>query len=256
VRQFLSTALTALLALAPLGAQGGPVYHPLQLDGAAYRQEIRSDITLEGGRMRSRETGLREGRLQLRAAWKDSVIAIEAWFDSLVAWREGNGERMIPETDGVIGGRFHGLLTPQGGLTTTETPFVPDPLAEITELAGALADLLPPLPAVRLRPGESWRDPFGAAFLRVPDEVYRGRRVERYRLVRSGEREERRLLPDSTEVRAMRSERETGIFSWSPEVGVVRWERDVTVDVTVPEGGVVKAPFRTRIEQVIVVARE
>lgn len=247
--------LPLALLTAPLAGQAGPSYHPLQLDGARYQQQIRSTITLEGGRLRSRETGLREGELALRAEWRDSVIAVEAWFDSLVAWREAGGTRVEPETDGVIGGRFHGLLSPSGGFTLTESPFVPDDLAEITELAGALGDLLPPLPGRRLAPGESWRDPFGAAFLRVPDETVRGRRVERYRLVRTTEREEVRLLPDSSAVRAWRVERETGVFSWSPELGVVRWERDVTVEVTVPEGGVVKEPFRTRIEQAVLVRR-
>lgn len=246
--------LAACLA-APLGAQAGPAYQRLQLDGARYRQEVRSTISLEGGRMRSRETGLRAGTLTLAAAAKDSLIAVEAWFDSLVAWREGNGEHIAPETDGVIGGRFHGLLTPSGGFTLTDAPWVPDDLAEITELSEALGDLFPPLPGKRLAPGESWRDGFGAAFLRVPDETVRGRRVERYRLARSAEREEVRLLPDSSEVRAHRVERESGVFSWSAELGVVRWERDVTVEVTVPQGGVVKEPFRTRIEQAVVVER-
>lgn len=244
-----------LAAAPPLPAQDVPGFHPLMLDGATYRQEVRSTITLEGGRQRSQETSLREGIFRLRAAARDSLIAVEGWFDSLVAWREGNGERVVPGTDGVIGGRFRGLLTRQGGFTSTETPFVPDELAEVTELAGALADLLPPLPGRRLRPGESWRDPLGAAFLRVPDGTVAGRRVERYRLVRSAEREEVRLLPDSSEVRATRNERETGVLSWSPEVGLVRWERDITVDVMVPAGGVVTAPFRTRIEQAVVVER-
>ena len=45
------------------------------------------------------------------------------------------------------------------------------------------------------------------------------------------------------------------MFSWSADVGLVRWEREVTVEVLVPVGGVVKQPFRTVIEQTIVVAR-
>lgn len=243
------------LIVAPLSAQDAPAFHPLQLDGASYRQEVRSTITLEAGRERTRETSLRDGILELRATALDSLIMVEGWFDSLVAWREGHGVRVTPETDGVIGGRFRGLLNRRGGFTSTEIPFVPDDLAEVTELAGALADLLPPLPTPPLAPGASWRDDLGTAFLRIPDGTVAGRRVERYRLVRTAEREESRLLPDSTEVRAVRRERETGILSWSREVGVVRWERDIVVEVLVPQGGVVKAPFRTRIEQAVLVER-
>lgn len=257
----MTRSLLALLAVVgtalPLGAQdpAAPTYSRLVLDGATYRQEIRSVITLTSGRDRTRETSLRDGRLRLRAAGQDSLIALEAWFDTLVAWREGAGGRFTPETDGIIGGRFRGVLTRQGGFQATDVPFVPDDLAQVTELSGALADLLPPLPPAALRPGGSTRDDFGTSFLRVPDGLVDGRRVERYRLVRNAESEDVRLLPDSTEVRAHRQERETGVISWSRDLGLVRWEREVTVEVLVPVGGVVKQPFRTVIEQTIVVER-
>lgn len=232
-----------------------PSYSPLYLDGATYRQVVRSVITIAAGQERTRETSLREGRLQLRASGRDSLAVLEAWFDSLTAWREGAGERVTPETDGVIGGRFRGDLTRLGGFRVTDVPFVPDDLAQVTDLATALADLLPPLPPTSLSPGQSTRDDFGTSFLRVPDGLVAGRRVERYRLVRQSESEESRLLPDSTEVRALRQERETGVFSWSRDVGLVRWDREVTVEVQVPAGGVVRRPFRTVIEQTIVVER-
>jgi len=246
-----------LAAALPLLAQtpAPPGYVPQQLDGATYRQEIRSEITLESGRERSHERSLRDGRLRLRATGQDSLLALEAWFDTLDAWRDGAGGRVAPETDGVIGGRFRGLLSRQGGFRITDTPFVPDDLAQVSELSSALADLLPPLPSHALAAGQSLRDAFGTAFLRLADGLVDGRRVERYRLARQSEGEEVRLLPDSTEVRAVRRERESGVFSWSGDVGLVRWEREVTVEVVVPAGGVVKQPFRTVIEQTILVSR-
>jgi len=254
--RFLLVLLAGLLPALPLPAQHpAPQYSPRLLDGAAYWQEIRSVITIESGRDRTRETSLREGRLRVRATAADSLLALEAWFDTLAVWREGSGERLVPETDGVIGGRFRGLLTGLGGFRATEAPFVPDDLAQVAELTGALADLLPPLPPRLLAPGASVRDDFGTSFLRVPDGLVDGRRVARYRLARQQEGEELRLLPDSTEVRAVRRERETGVFSWSLDVGLVRWEREVTVEVVVPAGGVVKQPFRTVIEQTIVIQR-
>jgi hypothetical protein len=73
--------------------------------------------------------------------------------------------------------------------------------------------------------------------------------VERYRLEQRSVKEESRLLPDSSEVRATRRERETGVIEWSRELGPLRWERDITVEVDVPAGGPVRVPFRTRIEQ-------
>jgi hypothetical protein len=257
VTRCLLPLLGVVAVVRPLLAQAPspPAYSPLHLDGATYRQEIRSVITVTSGRERSRESSLRDGRLRLVAAEQDSLLRLEAWFDTLVAWREGAGGRLTPETDGVIGGRFRGLLSRQGGFQGTEVPFVPDDLAQVAELTSALADLLPPLPPVGLLPGGSARDDFGTAFLRAPDALVDGKRVERYRLVRQSETEELTRLPDSSEVRAQRRERENGVFSWSPELGLVRWEREVTVEVLVPVGGVVRQPFRTVIEQTIVVER-
>ena len=232
-----------------------PAYHPAQLDCAAYRQTLTSDIRLEGARERSRETSGRDGVIRLHATSRDTIIALEAWFDTLDIWREGNGVRMVPETDGVIGGRFTGLLTRQGGLTVTDRPFIPDDVAQVAEVSGALEDLLPPLPQVGLTPGRGWKDGFGTVITRLPDGLHQGRRVERYRLIRRTSQEESRLLPDSSAVRASRVEEETGIVLWSVEVGLVRWERSITVDVSVPSGGVVQAPFRTRIVQQVTVER-
>jgi hypothetical protein len=79
--------------------------------------------------------------------------------------------------------------------------------------------------------------------------------VERYRVDQRSTSEESRLLPDSSEVRAARRERETGVFEWSRELGPVRWERDITVEVDVPAGGPVRFPFRTRIEQKVTIER-
>jgi hypothetical protein len=253
--------LRALLALGlwlPAGAaaqEAAPSYHPLQLDCSRYRQEIRSVIELVGARQRSRETTSRVGILAVRAAARDSAIALEAWFDSLAVWREGAGERLEPETDGVIGGRFRGLLSRRGVYTETDRPFVPDEVAQVADVGDALGQLFPPLPGRPLPPGATWQDLSGTVITRLPDGRRVGRMVERYRLAQRSVKEESRLLPDSSEVRATRRERETGVYEWSREAGPVRWERDITVEVDVPAGGPVRFPFRTRIEQKVTMER-
>ena len=112
------------LLLATSGAAQAPEasYHPLQLDCASYRQQVRSVIDLEGGRQRSRETTGRDGILKVRASAQDSLLRLEAWFETLTVWREGSGERLVPETDGVIGGRFKGMLTRLGAFTSKRIP--------------------------------------------------------------------------------------------------------------------------------------
>ncbi len=251
----IAPALACVLTAGTLEAQSVPQYHRLQLDCSTYRQSVLSTIELESRGQRSRETSDRDGRLRLRAEARDTLIQLEAWFDSLVVAREGAGERLVPETDGLIGGRYAGLLTRSGGFTSTETPFIPDDVAQVADVSDALVELLPPLPPVPLQPGAGWRDGFGTVIQRMPDGTRDGRRVERYRLTRRLEREERRLLPDSSEVVAQRRESERGSYEWAPDVGLVRWERTITVDVEVPAGEVVKQPFRTRIQQQVTVAR-
>ena len=231
------------------GAPPRPTYHPLQLDCAVYRQQIRSTIDLQAGRERSHETTDRDGDLVVRATERDSLIALEAWFDTLTVWREGEGERIEPETDGVIGGRFRGLLTGTGGFTSVDRPFVPDDVAQVADVSDALEQLFPPLPPVALVPGAGWKDDFGTVITRLADGSSGGRPVERFRLIRRFTRTETRYLPDSTEVQANRDETEDGTYEWSEEVGPVRWDRAISINVQVPAGGVVKQPFRTRITQ-------
>jgi len=210
---------------------------------------------VQAGRNRTHERIGRDGVIVLRATGADSLIQLEAWFDTLTLWREGSGERLDPDTDGLVGGRFRGVLTGQGGFTSTDTPFIPDEVAEVADLTGALADLLPQLPPVPLAPGRSWRDDLGTVITRIEDGSVAAQPVERYRLIRRSTRQESRVLPDSTEVSATRSESESGVFSWSGVLGVVRWERDLTDEVAVPAGGLVKQPFKTRIESRVTVLR-
>lgn len=232
-----------------------PRYHPLLLDCAAYRTRRRSEILVQAGRQRTHESIGRDGVMILRAGGPDSLIQLEAWFDTLSLWREGSGERLEPDTDGLVGGRYRGTLTGLGGFASTDTPFIPDEVAEVADLSGALADLLPQLPPAPLAPGRSWRDDLGTVITRIEDGSVGTRPVERYRLLRRSTRQESRLLPDSTEVSASRIEGESGVFSWSGELGVLRWERDLTDEVTVPVGGLVKQAFKTRIEQKVTVER-
>lgn len=256
-RQGLQAAGCLAALAAPVAAQGSaaPAYHPSQLDCSRYRQQVQSVILLDGVGQRSRETTGRDGTLTVRASAVDSLLRLEAWFDTLTVWREGAGERLEPETDGVVGGRFRGMLTRAGGFTESDRPFIPDEIAEVAEVGDALSELFPPLPPLALAPGAGWKDPLGTVILRIPDGSREGRRVERYRITRRLEREESRLLPDSTEVRAERSETETSVLEWSGELGPVRWAREIGVLVTVPMGGPVKQPFRTRIDQKVTVER-
>lgn len=245
-----------LSGVAGLDAQAlGPRYHPLFLDCAVYRQRIASEIELESGPNRSRERAGREGILVVRAAAQDALIRLEAWFDSLAVWREGSGVRTVPETDGVIGGRFRGALTALGAYRSEESPFVPDDVAAVSDVAGALADFFPPLPERALAVGETLQAEQGWRITRLGDEVSEGRRMARYRLERSLEAEAAGRFADSTPVEARRTETEAGVLQWDPERGLVRWERTIRATAAVPAGPGVPRAFRTAIRQRVLVER-
>ncbi len=155
-----------LLAGSVAAQEPGASYHPLQLDCASYRQQVHSVIDLEGGRQRSRETTGRDGVLKVRASAQDSLLRLEAWFDTLTVWREGSGERMVPETDGVIGGRFKGLLTRSGVFTSVDRPFVPmmsrrSPMSAMHSRSCCLRCL--PFHCCRVAPGRMISVPSSAA---------------------------------------------------------------------------------------------
>lgn len=250
--------MIALALCSPGVAEGqGPRYSPLHLDCARFRVESDAMVTTEAGRDRTNEEVGRRGEMIVRGTLPagDSLMRLEGWFASLSMYREGGGQRIEPDTDGLIGGRFGALLTSLGGASSTELPFFPDDVSQVSDLSSALTSLFPVLPAQPLTPGAGWRDDLGTVITRLSDITYGGRRVERYRLSRKAQRPVEQLLPDSSVVAAERTESEEGTFYWSTDVGLVRWERDLTDELTVEKGGVVKQPFRTRITQKVNVER-
>ncbi|HWA15001.1 MAG TPA: hypothetical protein VG817_01110 [Gemmatimonadales bacterium] len=251
------TLLTSLLLLPPAIEAQAPRYLALQLDRACFRVDAQASILTVAGKERSRESTGKHGILTVRgtAIPGDSALRLEAWFDSLSLFREGDGERLEPDTDGLIGGRFIALLSPSGFATTVDLPYFPDDVAQVGDLSTALTSLLPQLPAVPLSNGAGWRDDLGTVITRLGDITLGAQRLQRYRLSRKSTRPVQQLLPDSSVVTANRTESEDGTFFWSAERGVVRWERDLNDELTVEKGGVVKQPFRTAVEQRVTVER-
>jgi len=248
--------LLLALPLAPtwLPAQA-PRYAAFQLDRARFHQVIRSDIRSQTAGKTTVEQAGRDGILEFLATPADTAISILAWFDSLALWRVAGGERYAPDTDGLIGGRYRGLLSPTGRYTPEDTPFIPDPLAELAELEGVIGDLFPPLPGEALPPGGSTHLTGGWTLTRRSDSVAAGERLQRYRLDGARQRKQTGVINDSVSVEARTSESEKGSVLWSPGRGLLRWERRIQIDVSLPAQGVVQRAVRTAVEQYVVVER-
>src|SRR3954468_4391920 len=136
-------------------------YRPEQLDCARFLETAESRIlTQSGGRGRVQTAG-RAAVWQFRAAPAADGVALEGWLDSLGLWRRSAETTIRPDTDGLIGGRYRGMLRADGAYSSKVRPFVPDEVAEVSRMGGALDDFFPPLPPRRLKPGQSWSDSLG-----------------------------------------------------------------------------------------------
>ena len=195
-----------------VGAQSAPAYTAAQLDCATYLEQVRTEIQSRVGTVVREERAGRDGVLILRAEGADSLLEIVAWYDSLALWREGPEGRITPDAEGLLGGRWRGILDRAGHYSSRATPFVPDEVAEIAELRGVLQDFLPLLPDSALAPGA------------------------KYRWSRRVAADSTTIVQDSLAVPVRTETAETGSLDWDPRLGPVRWERTVTVTARIPPG--------------------
>jgi hypothetical protein len=215
-----------------LAGQAAPPRYSQQILGcAAFQEQVRSEIrTQSGGVLREEHAG-RDGILVLRSTYHGDTLLVEAWYDTLSLWREGPEGRVTPDTDGLLGGRWRGVLSGTGQFTGLATPFIPDEVAEIAELRGVLNDFLPPLPATPLSDGQSHVWTKSAA----TDTVA--------------------LFQDWLEVPMHQTSKERSSLVWDSRRGPVRWERTLTLTVRVASLGAVRRGRTSVITQQIRVSR-
>jgi hypothetical protein len=252
VRARRAVVLTAALVAA--GPQDdGLRYTAANLDCSRWSETSHSQIeTSTGGRV-GKATSARDGVLTLRATDSAGGVSVEGWYDSLSVRRATNGEEQAPDTDGLIGGRYRGLLGPRGAYTALARPFVPDEVAEVAELAGEFDDLFPALPPRPLAPGASWGDSV-LRVRRVADTVVAGRTLRRFALTSRRERRETLLHGDTMPVPVQQTISEQGEFAWDAG-GLQRRARTILVETSIPRSRRIPQPVRSRVEQQVELMR-
>lgn len=213
-------------------------------------------LEAQTGLRRRRETLTRDGLWRLRGLPVLAGISVEAWYDSLTVSRTSPEGVLAPDTDGLLGGRYRGMLSPAGHYTPDARPFVPDEVAEVSDLGAALDDLLPPLPPSALAIGEHWRDGSGLELSRLPDSLVGGRVVRRLALRSRSEADRATVRGDTTAIAARQETVEEGQVDWDTAAGLLRRTRHIVVETSVPAGGPLRAPLRSRLEQDVVLERE
>ncbi len=225
-------------------------YQPELLACVAFHQSVLSDLETMHGEDRRTETTGWEGDLVLRAkADTGGVLSVTAWFERLRVWRDMPEGRIEPATDGMLGGRYRGVLRPDGDYHAVTAPFIPDAVSAIAAIDTALDELFPPLATVPLVPGGAVTDGRRWRFHRLSDTLVAAGTALRFRLLRS----------DTTSVsvdwgggqvsQGESVEEEWGRVLWQPGVGPLSWVRRITTVVTFPATALSARPVRTEVRQ-------
>jgi hypothetical protein len=211
-----------LTTTANLAAQV-PVYSAATIGCARFSEVVRGTLESAFGSARRTETLGRDGAIEVRAAPDSAGLAVEAWYDTLTVFREGPEGRFAPDADGIFGGRYLGLLDPQGDYLSSVTPYVPAALRDIFDFSRVLLHFFPPLSPTPLLPGEEWTDGSGLTIWRLADSASAGGSVSRYRWIRREDWEEGVGVGDSTVV-VHRRETEDGRVQWRAGEGPLGWD--------------------------------
>lgn len=200
------------------------------------------------------ERGTRSGRIVVSSTTRDGRLFFEAWYDSLQISYDGRSGMVRPDTDGLIGGRWHGSLAPHGEAALESRPFMPPEVRAVSDLSDLMLDFFPPLPTSPLQIGGRWTDSLGLTVERLRDSAASGETLERYRWRIASEGGPEPMSSDST-VRFRQRIRDDGVLSWSRSRGPIAWEREITVDAQVGAVRGPKSPLQTRVTQTISVRR-
>lgn len=250
----MTTGLLVAFGLGPPARAQIPAYSASQLHCTRWSETSSSEIeTVTAGRSSEGRAG-RDGRWNFRARDTTGGIALEAWYDSLAVWRRADGTELVPDTDGVIGGRFGGVLQPGGAYTARRRPFVPDDIAEVAEIGGALDDLFPPLPQQRLAQGQRWRVA-ETEIRRVADTIVAGRPLWRFTVRTQRTRTETVARGDTIPIPVRQTTTEEGEFAWNPASGLAWRSRDIVVETSISAQGRIRQPVRSRLTQHVELTR-
>lgn len=231
-------------------------YSSAQINCARFLETAQSTILTQSGTRSQEQTSGRTGVWQFRARPAVDAVALEGWLDSLVLWRRSKESTVRADTDGLLGGRYRGILSGDGTYLGQARPFIPDEVAELADMTTALDDFFPRLPPGSLRPGQAWRDSSSMTVRRLADSGLAGVPLYRFELEARRETRSSPVAGDTTVLRLRQVSVERGSFVWHPSLGLLRRDRRIVVTTNVPASRRVPQPVHSHIEQHITIARD
>jgi hypothetical protein len=256
---YLRLTLSVLLLLPTLQAEGLDStigYTAGQLNCARFSETSQSKIYTESAGRSRRQTSSRAGMWQFRATASKEGVTLEGWLDSLSLSRRSAEAVISPDTDGLVGGRYRGILSHSGQYTSTVQPFVPDEVSEVADMSTALDDFFPPIPPKPLKQGQAWSDSQGLTISRLSDSTAAGTDLLRFQLDSRHGAESAPTAADTLPLKLQQMTEEHGRFVWHPSVGMLSRDRTIVVETTVPPSRTVRQAVRSRVEQHITLRRD
>lgn len=245
----MGAATVALGTASALPPGAVPRYTRAMLHEAVFEEQARTTVRTQAAGAPREEVIDRTARWEIRVGADSLPLPIEGWYAALDLWREDATGRRVPDTDGLVGGRFRGRLDGDGLVALLGRPFIPDEVAAVSDLREALATLLPRLPRTALAPGGRWADSTGWFVVRLEDSAASGTALARYRWSHQRADTTRAVEADSLPYTVRTTIREQGQFSWHPTLGPLAWRRSAVIEVEIPADGPVRRPVRTRLEE-------
>jgi hypothetical protein len=225
-------------------------YHVGSLACVSLHQSVMSELETVHGKDRRTETIGWEGEIVLKAdADTGGTVSLIAWFERLRVWRDVPEGRLEPATDGILGGRYRGVLGPAGDYRRISAPFVPDAVSAIAAMDTALDELFPPLPTTPLAPGGTTADGRGWGFDRLSDTVMASGTAWRLRLLRNDTTSVSVDWGDGQFSEGESVEEERSRMLWQPGMGPLSWNRRITTVVIFPTTIVSDRAVRTEVRQ-------
>lgn len=235
-------ALAAVpLMVSVLGAQSSP--YPLKLAGATFFEQVHSDVTTQSGSAERHRTIVRSAKFS--TTMRADTLVVTA--DSFRLEETADNARRAIDVDAVIGGRWKMIVHPGGLIAVVDAPFVPSPVADVSDLSSAMDDFFPVNPPA-LAPGAQSVDSSQRGWRRLADSA--GER--RYHWSERRHSDSTSIGADSIPVHAVVDTHEEGDVAWSVARGPLTWMRRIQTTVTSRFAG---RTVRAVVDQRIAVAR-
>jgi hypothetical protein len=211
-------ACVAVLA-ASLAAQSP--YTAAQLDGARFDEQVNTDVMSRSGTADVHRVMARSARYGVGVA-ADTVIVTA---DSLMLSQTTDGAAHDYDVNGVVGGHWKFFVDSAGRARIVASPFVPDAIAEVSDLTTAMDDFLPPRPPP-MQPRTA-SDADHRRWQRLADSAG----MARYTWVADNRTDTQSTIADTVAVHVKQTSHEESQVVWDPVRGPVRWERRIHVEV-------------------------